>query len=74
MAKDRTTMFCSAIETLVTEQDMSYFDALIQYSEINSLEPEVVGTLVTKAPTIKAKLEVEAEGLNLLPKTARLDL
>lgn len=71
---NRSTMFIAAIENIVSTKSMGYLDATLFYSEQTGLEPQVVGNLVLKTPVIKEKIQEEAEAVNLLPKTARLDI
>jgi hypothetical protein len=60
------------IETLVEEYDIDYIDAVIDYCDKNGLELEVVADVIQNLPNLKAKLEIEAENLHFLKKTARL--
>lgn len=61
--------FAYQIEELVWERDVSYMDAILIWCEKRGVEPEVVATLVRKSAPLKAKLQVEAETLNLLPRS-----
>lgn len=60
------------IETFVKEHKCDYLDAIITYSELNNLELEAVAQIISKIPTIKLKLEIEAEELRFLKKTPRV--
>ena len=51
---------------------MSYMDAVLYYCELNNMEPETAGGLISGK--LKQKIREEAENLNFLPKTARLPL
>jgi hypothetical protein len=69
--------FIKDIENLVEEFDISYMDAILMYCENNGLEVETVSTLVKRSTTLKAKLQLEAEDLNLVrraEKSARLPI
>ena len=58
------------IEKLAKDSDTSYLDALLDYCEKNSVEPEQIKPLITKS--LKEKLEVNARELNFLPKSGNL--
>ena len=64
--------FSMRIEKLAKESDTSYLDALLDYCEKNSVEPEQIKPLITKS--LKEKLEVNARELNFLPKVATLPI
>jgi hypothetical protein len=65
----------SNIEKLVLEKKIvSYIDAIIHYCDIYGYEIEVIASVVKKSPTIKSKLQYEAEELNFMKKSARLPL
>ena len=70
----RSVDFVRDIEGIVADTDVSYMEALVEYTEAHSLEFETVGQIVAEMPVIREKLAIEAEGLNLLPKTSRLPL
>jgi hypothetical protein len=48
-------------------------DACLHYCEIHELEIEYLGELIRKNSRVKSRIEIEAEKLNFLPKTNRLD-
>ena len=64
--------FSLRIEKLAKDSDTSYLDALLDYCEKNSVEPEQIKPLITKS--LKEKLEVNARELNFLPKVATLPI
>lgn len=66
------TKFSMRIEKLAKDSESSYLDALLDYCEKNSVEPEQVKPLITKS--LKEKLEVNARELNFLPKVATLPI
>ena len=65
--QDEITNFSLHIEKLVRTKRVSYMDAILLYCEQNNVEIEVTAKLISGA--IRAKLKVEAEDLNFLPKT-----
>ena len=64
--------FSMRIEKLAKDSDTSYLDALLDYCEKNSVEPEQIKPLITKS--LKEKLEVNARELNFLPQVATLPI
>lgn len=62
--------FSLKIENFVSQKRCSYLDAIIIFAEENGIEIESAAQMLNT--TIKQKLEVEAQDLNYLPKTARL--
>jgi hypothetical protein len=62
------------IETMVAAYDIDYLDAVISYCEANNLEIEIVGDIIAKIPSLKSKLQIEAEELHYLKATARLPI
>lgn len=66
--------FYEAIENLVWKYDIEYMDAVVMYCEKNNIEIESVATLIRGNENFKSKIQIEAEKLNFLPKTARLDI
>jgi hypothetical protein len=64
------TTFASMIERMVHEQKMTYMEAVLHFCEERHIDPLDVGKLIS--PAIKAKIEAEAQGKNLLPKTNSL--
>ena len=57
-------------EKLVREERMTYMEAVLHVCKERGIDPLDVGKLIH--PTIKAKIEVEAMGANLLPKKSNL--
>tara|TARA_B100001778_G_scaffold321486_1_gene312898 strand:- start:23 stop:277 length:255 start_codon:yes stop_codon:yes gene_type:complete len=53
-------------------QDMNYIDSVIHYCEVNEIELDSVGKLVSKP--LKEKLKHEAQELNFMKKTSRAKL
>ena len=67
-----TAKFSNIIETVVMEKRISYMDAVCWWCEKHEMEIEVAAKLLNNV--IKAKLEVEAQDLNYLAKSARLPI
>jgi Phage late-transcription coactivator len=62
------------IEDIVYELDVDYMDACMVYCQRNNLEIEFLGALIKKNPYIKGKIQEEAEDLNFMKKSTRLEL
>ncbi len=65
--KDEITTFSLKIETLVSEKNIPYMDAIIMHCESTGLEVELAAKLISGA--LKSKIQLEAEELNFLPKS-----
>lgn len=75
MVKIRTNEdFTREIETLVRTKNIEFFEAVLHYCEINNIEVEVAASLVKQNGALKAKIQYEAENLNLVKRTARLPI
>ena len=55
-------------------EDVSYIEALVHYSELHGIEIEVIGDIVRRSQIMKAKVHEDAEKLNLVEKTNRLPI
>lgn len=65
---------CEKIEELVSRHNISYIDAIVMYCEKNNIEIETFGKIVKSNDMLKAKLQLEAESLNFLPKSNTLPI
>lgn len=67
--------FIKEIENIVMEKRVEYFDAVILYCEMNNIEVETAAALVKQNGTLKAKIQIEAENLNMVKRSgARLPI
>jgi mevalonate kinase len=66
--------FAREIEQLVKNHSLEYMDAVLHYCEKNEIEIESIAALVRANQTLKSKIQIEAEDLNFLPRSARLPL
>jgi hypothetical protein len=66
--------FINDIELLCSSKNMEYIDAVVLWCESNKIEIEYIANLIKKEPTMKAKIQVEAENLNILKRGARLPI
>jgi len=60
------------IEKLVKEKYLSYMEAVLHCSEKSEIEPEAMAKMLNQS--IKDKIEVEAQELHMLKKTAKLPI
>ena len=69
---DMTIDLNLTIEELVKDKELSYMEAVLYHAQALELEPEAMAKMLNQ--TIKDKIEVEAQSLNMLKKTAKLPL
>jgi hypothetical protein len=66
--------FSSDVRKLCNENNMEYIDAVVHWCDINNVEVEFAATLIKKDPMMKSMIQIEAENLNILKKTAKLPI
>jgi hypothetical protein len=66
--------FVKEIDKLVISKNITFFDAVILFCETNNIEVETAASLVKQSTVLKAKIQVEAENLNMVKKSARLPI
>lgn len=64
--------FLKEIERIVSTYNIDYMDAVIHFCEKNNIEVETAASIIRSNLKIKSKLQLEAENLNYLPKSAKL--
>jgi len=69
VSKDK---FAEEIESLVLRTKMNYIDAIVEYCEVNNIEVDTVGKMISKP--LKEKIKYDAMELNFLKKTTRAKL
>lgn len=62
--------FCMEIESIVKEKKAEYHEAVLLYCETHNIEIETAATLIRQNSTLKAKIQIEAENINMVKKTA----
>jgi hypothetical protein len=67
------TEFFGRVETLM-KSGYEIIEAVVEYCEENDLDVESVVPLIKSSPKFKALMQVEAENLNLITKTSKLQL
>lgn len=70
--RDEMKAFAKEIENLVATTDLNYIEAIVEHCNRTGMEIEVASTLINN--NLKAKIENDAQDLNLLPKSARLPI
>ena len=68
------TNFVNEINKLVEDKGLDVMDAVVYYCEKHNVEIETAASIIKQNAKIKARLMIEAENLNYLPKRARLPL
>ena len=56
------------IEDIVKKKKISYLDAVLDYCETNDIDTNTISSLINKS--LKEKIQIEAENLNLVEKTS----
>ena len=72
MTLNTSKIFTLTIENIVKEKGITHMDAVLWYCEQEGLEPDDLGTLISKG--LKEKIEANARELNFLPKQAQLPI
>ena len=72
MSLNTPKTFTLEIERIVSEKKITHMDAVLWYCQKEGIEPETVGSLISKG--LKEKIEANARELNFLPRTAQLPI
>ena len=64
--------FAMTIEAIVKDKKIPYMDAILKFCEDNEIDPSSVGSLINKS--LKEKIQLEAEKLNLIEKSSTATL
>ena len=64
--------FAVIIEKMVAAGGSTYMEAILDYCEKNSMEPDAIAPLISKP--LKEKIEADARELNFLPRVATLPI
>lgn len=68
-----SSSFLKEIDRIV-DSGTDYMDAVIEYCNKNGIEIETAASIIKRSDNAKTKLQVEAEKLNLIPKTSKLPI
>ena len=66
--------FLHNIDLIVKEKQLEYIDAVIYYCEKNNIELETAASIIRNSSYMKYNIQVEAESLNFIPKSAKLPI
>jgi len=66
--------FIVDVENICREKNIDYIDAVVLWCDRNKLEIETAAYWIKKDPTMRSKIQSEAENLNYIKKSARLPL
>lgn len=72
MLQEKIKNFSSEIYTMIKEKDMDYIDAVVHWCDLNNVDVELAASLVKLDPNLLCEVQLDAESLNYLKKTARL--
>lgn len=64
----------ASIEAMATDLDVDLIDASILWCEKYNVEIDSIATIIRQSPKFKQNIRIDAEKLNYLPKTTRLDI
>ena len=64
--------FALEVEKRASKKRITHMEAVLDYCEKNSIEPDTIKPLITKS--LKEKIECNARDLNYLPKVAQLPI
>lgn len=64
--------FVEEIEVICREKNIEYIDAVVMWCQRNNLEVETAAYWIKKDPTMRSKIQAEAENLNIIKRGARL--
>jgi hypothetical protein len=62
------------VESLVQKKRIGYIEAALLYCESNGVEPEAAASIIQSDKAMIAKIEIEAENLNMMKSKARLPI
>ena len=62
--------FSVLIDEKVKQKSMSHMDAVLEYCEEKNLESDQINHLISRS--LKEKIRVDAEAVNLMPKSSTL--
>lgn len=66
--------FMLEIDKIAEDKRLTYIDAILYFCEKNGVEVETAAALVKGSAKMKAKVQLDAEEQNYLPKTNKLPL
>lgn len=70
----KNSNFVEDIEKICYEKNIEYIDAVVFWCQKHGLEIETAAYWIKKDPVMRAKIQFEAENLNILKRGARLPI
>jgi hypothetical protein len=74
MIQEKIKNFSFEIYTMIKNHDMDFIDAVVHWCDVNSVDVEFAASLVKTDPNILHEIQLDAESLNYLKRTARLPI
>ena len=62
------------VDKLTKHTEGDIIDAICHWCEENNVDIETAASLIKKDPVLRAKIQIEAESLNILSPSARLPI
>ena len=72
LPKELVNDFNKGCDDIVKDKELSYMEAVLDYANNSEIEPEAMAKMLNQS--IKDKIEVEAQELHLLKRTAKLPI
>ena len=66
--------FMQELDSIVIDKDIDYYEAVLHYMQSNDIEIETLAFYIKQIPTLKAKIQIACESLNLVEKSAKLPI
>lgn len=66
--------FVEEVERICRDKKIEYIDAVIMWCEKNKLEVETAAYWIKRDPSMRMKIQAEAENLNIIKRGARLPI
>lgn len=71
---EKVKSFNTDVETIITDKNMDYIDAVLLWCLNNKVEVEYAADLIKLNSNILLKIQKEGEALNILKKTTSLPI
>jgi len=66
--------FMSEIENVVREKKVTHLEAVLLYCEDKGVEIETAASIIKSSVKMKARIQDDAEEMNMLPKSRKLPI
>jgi hypothetical protein len=74
MIQEKLIKFNSDIQSILKEKDMDYIDAILYWCDKNDVDIDLAASLVKQDANLVHQVQIDAESLNYVKKTARLTI